>query len=79
MKKALLIILAMLVIGRYALYLNHHYTREATVVDNCTAVDDSGNVWKVDTRGYRRGEEVVLCMYDNNTIEIYDDVVERIR
>lgn len=60
-------------------YTEHHYKREAIVLDGYTVEDNAGYIWLVSTYGYAEGDEVTLYMYDNCTTSIYDDVVERIK
>ena len=43
-------------------------------------IDENGEMWEmVNVHGYEIGEEILIVFKDNDTVEIYDDEIMRIR
>ena len=43
-------------------------------------IDENGEMWElVNVHGYEIGEEILVVFNDNDTVEIYDDEIMRIR
>lgn len=68
-------------IGLFSLasYMEHNYSIEATVINETTIEDITGNKWKVDYIPYRNGSIVKVFFNDNYTMDKReDDIIKKI-
>lgn len=82
--KTILIMLIISLLCGWCSYYEHNYTRKATVVEvDCIEVtvrDNSGHYWKFKGYDYNVGDNVVLQMHDNNTMDnVYDDIIKGVK
>lgn len=81
MKRLLLVIIALLIIGLLH-NMESNYCRKAIVTENnnniVTCVDTQGYIWEY--RGQAKvGDKVTLMMNDNHTSDITDDIIRGVR
>lgn len=81
MQKAIITILAIIVIGLLCTY-ESTYTRQVTVT-KCEngivyCIDKQGHIWSYEGNAVE-GQEVILTMYDNHTSTITDDTIKEVK
>lgn len=58
------------------------YKRKGVVVasnwQEVTIEDACGHLWKVEVKGYKVGDNVVITMHDRDTASIYDDKIIKV-
>ena len=58
------------------------YKRKGVVVESnrlqVTIEDRQGNLWRVEEKGLKVGDSVVITMHDKGTTSIYDDKIIRV-
>jgi len=81
MKKVLIVITILMVIGLFHHFESTYY-RQVIVIDNqkniVTCIDKSGNIWEYKGQA-NIGNEITLIMYDNHTSKITDDIIKGIQ
>lgn len=74
----LVVILTFLMVTRKNIYEREGIIFDITDDDIVTVLDTTGNKWEYKSNAFSLGQTVILKMNDNNTEEIFDDIIEKI-
>lgn len=74
----LVVILTFLMVTRKNIYEREGIIFDITDDDIVTVLDTTGNKWEYESNAFSLGQTVILKMNDNNTEEIFDDIIEKI-